>query len=165
MPVWLSIVFAVIGGIGTILGIFGFTAYMSERAKKKAQRRNEQEDHLEELRHQEYESILRNIIREENKPINDRLDNLTKDLVVIKDGLQKDMYIDLFHLGEEFKDAGWCSRAEKTDFDKIYWSYHNLGQNGMADALYNQVMQLPDEKPVVKRTTRARKKKVLVETK
>lgn len=76
MPTWLSILLGVIGALGTLGGVLGITAYMGERAKRKAQKRNEEEDKVEELRQQAYENRLRTIIREENEPLKESIRDL-----------------------------------------------------------------------------------------
>ena len=44
MPVWLQIVIAVAGLIGTLFGVFGITVYIQERLRHKAQKKNQSED-------------------------------------------------------------------------------------------------------------------------
>jgi len=46
---------------------------------------------------------------------------------------------------------GYANRGMKHDYAKLYTRYHNLGQNGVADRLYHEVMDLPEE-PAAERT-------------
>ena len=75
--------------------------------------------------------------------------SLQQDIGLLKDGLQKDLYVDLCNIYDQYKERvklyGHISRGEKTEYDKLYWSYHNLGKNGVVDNLHEQVMKLPSE--------------------
>ena len=82
---------------------------------------------------------------EEN--VEKRYNNMDQNIELLKEGLQEDLYVDLVHIHDDYKLRGWCSRAEKQDYDKLYKRYHNLGQNGVADKYHNYVMNLPDEAP------------------
>ena len=172
MPVWLQIIIAIFGLVGTILGIFGISAYINERMKHKAAKQNQKEDEAEqealekekklaEMKHQEYKNELTAIIRAEFAPIIQDLVDIKNDLKLVKNGLQKDLYVDLAHIYDEYKRKGYASLSEKRDYDTLYWAYHNLGKNGVADNMHEYVMNMPESKPRRKRTT----KKVLLENK
>lgn len=171
MPVWLSIVFAIIGGIGTILGIFGFTAYMGERAKKKAQRRNQDEEHMEQLRRQEYETTLRNIIREENKPINDklvqmesnfdeRLAQLESSLKLNTEGTVTMLRNDMKKSLDKCREKGFATTTDHANWNELYTTYGRLGGNHFQEYV-NSWREEMNNLPPKKKTT----KKRLVETK
>ncbi len=164
MPIWLQIVIAVFGLVSTIFGIFGISAYITERAKHRASKKNQEEDEVEEMKREAYVAELKNIIGEALIPINKKLDSIDNDLGLVKSGLQKDLYVDLVHIYNDYKDKGWASIGEKKDYDSLYWTYHNLGKNGVADNMHEFVMNLPETKPVTKRKPRT-KKKILVENK
>ena len=84
------------------------------------------------------------------------------DLALVKKGLQNDLYIDLVHLHDEYVEKGYATRDNKRDYDNLYFNYHNLGKNGIADGMHEKVMHLPEEKPA---KPVAKKKTVLVEKK
>ena len=101
MPVWLQIVVAIVGAVGTICGILGITAYIQERSKHKAQRKNKEEDDeeakkleeqkkLEQIKHDAYVDELKQIIGSAILPLSSKLDNIEQDLGLVKNGLQKD---------------------------------------------------------------------------
>ena len=174
MPVWLQIVIAVVGAVGTICGILGITAYIQERQKHKAQKKNQSEDDaeakalaeqkkLEQMRHEEYKAELRAIICEVMAPVNEKLTSIENDLGLVKGGLQKDLYVDLVHIYNEHMKKGYVTLGEKRDFDSLYWAYHKLGKNGVADGMHETIMNMPDSKPVTRRPKA--KKQLLVENK
>ena len=136
-----------------------------KRAASEAQRCNV----VKQAVHEEVEQLEGKVRKEFinlKQEVNAKIETLAQDTGLLKDAIQKDLYIDLFHLGEDFKEKGFATRAEKTDFDRIYWSYHALGKNGMADTLYKEVMELSEKE--VKTTTSGkgkRKKQTLLENK
>ena len=93
---------------------------------------------------------LRSDFNEEIKPIND-------DLSTLKTAMQKDIRRSIRQDGKLLIDRGWATQQEKTEFDELYWAYHNLGKNGVVDALHDQVMHLPEKRPY--QPTKQRKNK------
>lgn len=83
-----------------------------------------------------------------NEQSNARFEKTQEEIALLKDGLQKDLYVDLCNIYDQYrsriKAGGHISRGEKTEYDKIYWSYHNLGKNGVADKMHNEVMDMPE---------------------
>ncbi len=69
---------------------------------------------------------------------------LKNDVELMKKGMQKDIRRSLRQDGEAMVKKGYATQLEKTEFDELYWSYHNLGRNGVMDSLYEQVMGLPN---------------------
>ena len=83
---------------------------------------------------------LRSDFNAEIKPINE-------DLSTLKTAMQKDIRRSIRQDGKLLIDRGWATQQEKTEFDELYWAYHNLGRNGVVDALHDQVMHLPEKRP------------------
>ena len=42
---------------------------------------------------------------------------------------------------------GYCSEMEKSNYNNMYKSYHNLGQNGVMDTYEDEVISLPTTPP------------------
>ena len=78
--------------------------------------------------------------------------------------MQKDIRRSIRQDGKLLSDRGWASQQEKTEFDELYWAYHNLGRNGVVDALHDQVMHLPEKRPHQNKQPR-KSTKVLTEDK
>ena len=93
---------------------------------------------------------LRSDFNAEIKPINE-------DLSTLKTAMQKDIRRSIRQDGKLLIDRGWATQQEKTEFDELYWAYHNLGKNGVVDALHDQVMHLPEKRPY--QPTKQRKNK------
>lgn len=173
MPVWLQIVIAVFGLISTVFGIFGISAYISERAKHKAAKQNEKEDaeearkaeeqrKLEEMKHAEYKAELVSIIRAEFAPIAEKLENIETDLGKVKRGVQVNCRNDLEDIVAKAEKQKYLSLYDKKRFESAYLAYHELGKNGVMDAIRERIMNMDETKPPVKRKS---KKKVLLEDK
>ena len=63
----------------------------------------------------------------------------------MKKTMQKDVRRSLRQDGDMYVRRGWASHQEKTEYDELYWAYHNLGRNGVMDSLHDKVMDLPTE--------------------
>ena len=152
MPEWLTILLAVIGGIGTILGFLGLTAYLTERGKHKAKRRNEREDRemaeSEQTRHQMYLDELRGIIRSEVAPIAQDIATIKHDQELLKRGSQVTCRMILENIYAEAERDGWCPSETKQRFEDTYQIYHSLGRNGVMDAKRERLLAMPETKPV-----------------
>ena len=73
---------------------------------------------------------------------------IKKDLVLVKDGLQKDLYLDLVYWHDLYVNKNHCaSISEKRDYETLYNTYHILGKNGVADKMFKAVMELPEAAP------------------
>lgn len=170
MPLWLTIIIAILGLIGTILGIFGFSAYINERMKHKAERRNQAEDaeekEINDMREQkkleEIQKVINNALDIKLTPIISKLEALESDVRLVKTGVQVSNRTDLEEIASKADSQKFLSRYDKERFDQTYNAYHSLGRNGVMDATYNRVMALPDTKPS---TPRKPRKKLLVEDK
>ena len=106
-------------------------------------------DRLDEKVENEFNK-LRSDFNTEIKPINE-------DLGTLKTAMQKDIRRSIRQDGKLLIDRGWATQQEKTEFDELYWAYHNLGKNGVVDALHDQVMHLPEKRPY--QPTKQRKNK------
>ena len=73
------------------------------------------------------------------------LQPISDDMDLMKKTMQKDVRRSLRQDGKMYIDRGYASQQEKTEFDELYWAYHNLGKNGVVDNLHERVMNLPDE--------------------
>lgn len=107
---------------------------------------------VKETVHQEIKELEQNLTNKSDaryEQLKNVYTGLQEDVNLLKDGLQKDLYVDLCNIYDQYKtrikNGGFISRGEKTEYDKIYWSYHNLGKNGVADKMHNEVMNMPEE--------------------
>lgn len=71
---------------------------------------------------------------------------ILEELVLIKAGLQKELFDTLYVQCKRFCDQNFCSPNDKGSYEEIYNVYHGMGRNGRADAYLKKVMALPDEK-------------------
>ena len=76
------------------------------------------------------------------------LEDIKSDLTLVKGGLQKSLLFSLRELHHELVvRRKWCTPQEKIEFNETYSIYHALGENGVADNYYREVMALPEKKP------------------
>lgn len=176
MPVWLQIIIAIVGALGTICGILGISSYVSERQKHKAQKKNEDEDRaeqqriqdeekLEKMRHDEYINELREIIRSEISPIAEDLDKIQEDLQLVKRGVQVTCRNDLEDIADKAQKQKFLSAYDKQRFESAYQSYHSLGKNGVMDAKRDAILNYPETKPSTSTRKKSNKKQLLFENK
>lgn len=173
MPIWLQVVIAVGNFLFVILAGVGFTAYFAERAKHKAQKKNDAEDKaeaeeeadkqkLEELKANELMKNLAEELAEILMPkikqvVEAELQPVKKDLADVKSGLQVNCRYNLDELTNKADSQGWLSQYDKDRYMQMYKSYHGLGENGVMDAAYNRIIALPNKPPVIKRKKSSKK--------
>ena len=170
---WYEILVLVLGIIGSAFGIFGISAYINERMKHKASKKNKKEDdkeaqkleeqkRLEKMRHEEYKAELVQIIGGALQPIVKDLELIKSDIALVKRGVQVTCRNDLEDLADKADKQGFMSTYDKQRFESSYQSYHSLGENGVMDARRDRVLALPENKPASKRKPKT-KKQILVE--
>ena len=124
--------------------------------KTKWDKRQKEKEELERLREEErcradHErcELVKTTIHEEMEELaadfKKELAPISEDMDLMKKTMQKDVRRSLRQDGKMYIDRGYASQKEKTEFDELYWAYHNLGRNGVVDSLHDRVMQLPDE--------------------
>ena len=171
---WYEILVLVLGIIGSIFGIFGVSAYINERAKHRASKKNKKEDDaeakkleeqkkLEQMKHEEYKAELTAIINTAIAPALSDLESIKKDLITLKTGVQVSCRMGLEDLADKAERQQYLSAYDKQRFESAYQSYHSLGENGVMDAKRERLLSMPEMKPVTKRKTTTKSKKILVE--
>lgn len=60
-----------------------------------------------------------------------------------KDAIQAILMSQLEDKHDAYLECGYATMREKTIYDKMYKSYHNLGKNGVMTHAYDEVMNLP----------------------
>ena len=177
MPLWLQIVIAVFGLIGTAAGIVGFTAYWNERMKHKAQIRNNREDReaqeIEELRHQKYMSDLRKIIKEENElsvaPIRSKLAQVESQISILADGTTDMLRERILSTYYKCIEKGYRTQYDYENIEHMHKDYVGLGGNSFVSVCVNAIKGLPSEEEYKAKKKQGRKpkakKQVLVEDK
>lgn len=160
LPIWLEIVIAVIGLLGSIMGILGITTYVSKRMERKAEKKNEEEDKIELLKYNGYKEELKTIINEALVPVKEDLVEVKADLALVKKGTQATCRNDLEEMFAIAEKQGYCSNEDKQKFEATYQAYHTLGKNGVMDAKREKLLEMPEIK-----IKNSRKVKVLEESK
>ena len=164
MPVWLQIISVIAGIVGTLLGIFGISAYINERMKHKATRKNQEEDEIAELKHQKHLEELRAIIREENKDMKNDISSIKDNLALNTKGTVTILRNDMKKSLDYCKKQGYVSRSDKINWNELYSTYGELGGNHFKEFVNGWKEEL-EELPVEEKVKVKRTKKVLVEDK
>ena len=174
MPVWLQILIAIVGALGTICGILGITAYISERQKHKAHKKNEAEDRqqaeLEELKHQKYMNELRAIVKDENEksvaPIQSKIDELdvkvTKidnRLAKVEDGTLDTLRDRILSAYYKCKEKGYRTQYDFENVHHMYKDYLALDGNSFVEDCMKKFDALPGEEDFNKTKRKATTKK------
>ena len=157
MAPWLEITIAIVGLLGSVLGVLGISGYLGERAKHKAELKNKEEDQVVEEMHAATEQRLKNNVRdvfkEEIRPINAKLDNITKEIEVIKIDLANNTVGTVTILRDRMKaildecrEKGYASTSTKGNWHELYNTYKGLGGNHFkeyVDAWKEELEELP----------------------
>jgi len=159
---WLEITIAIVGLLGTVLGVLGISGYLGERAKHKAELKNRQEDKevedKQEVADQRLKNTVRDVFKEEVHPINIKLDNITKEIEAIKSDLADNtigtvtMLRDRMKaIKDECKHEGFASTSTKANWHELYNTYKSLGGNHFkeyVDAWKEELEELPSTAPL-----------------
>lgn len=74
-------------------------------------------------------------------------DNTREERVLLRLGVQALLRNELLSKYEFYMKQKWISIDNKANYDNMYKRYHSLGQNGVMDHCYEEIMELPTEKP------------------
>lgn len=152
---WISglIIAAANVAVTTIVGLV-ITAWFNKKAKDREELETlREEKHNETIKKMvddkvdELETKMDKKIDDMDKKMSKELDDIDNDLDAMKKAQQKDIRRSLRQDGKMMKERGWATDQEKQEFDELYWSYHNLGKNGVADQLHKEVLELPSIPP------------------
>lgn len=133
--------------VGTVIGIV-VHHYYNKRQKEKAELealREEKRAAQEEKRCSVTKEAVHAEMMDMKVELKSDIKPLQEDLDLMKKTMQKDVRRSLRQDGKMYIDRQYASQQEKTEFDELYWAYHNLGKNGVVDRLHDEVMGLPDE--------------------
>lgn len=167
-------IIAICGAVGAVFGAIGVTAYLSERAKHKAQKQNQAEDEtcagLKELEQQKMEKRFRAIIREEVSSIIANVNEIKANLVMEKEATIKNMRSQLKSLRDEYERQGYADEGDKATWNELFETYGKLGGNHFKEWVNvwkEDVNGLPSEKKSKPRTTvkKPKSKTILLEQK
>lgn len=126
------------GGLATILGLW---------IKKKWDANTKEREELEELREQKRAAAENKRCEDMKASIHKEFEPVIADMDLMKKTMQKDTRRSLRQDATHYIKRGWASHQEKTEYDELYWCYHNLGKNGVVDHDHDRVMHLPEEQP------------------
>lgn len=153
-----QLVSLIVSGIVSLAVLFGVGVYFTERARHKAGKKNQKEDDEEARIKASYKEELRAVIREENKPLEDKIEKLDKNVVEMKGDLADNTVGTVTILRDRMKailddcrDKGYASPSTKANWHELYTTYGNLGGNHFkeyVDQWRKTLDDLPDNPPI-----------------
>lgn len=153
VPLLSLLISAIVTTTISLLIKHNFSKYLKKKELEE-QLRKEKDERLEELECANELEELRLMIVE---IIEKAMEPIKSDLKIIKKGTQASLRHDLSQMADEWLKKGYCPRNVKTDFEQLYTQYHLLGQNGVMDSTFKNILELPDIKPKPKTTTKKKK--------
>ena len=167
MEPWVETTVAIAGLVGTVLGVLGISGYLGERARHRAEKKNKQEDKTEEeakaAEARRLEDTVRGVFQEENREINDKLDNITAEIEELKSNLAANTAGTVTLLRNDMKkllDSGrkqeYASTSDKANWHELYTTYKSLGGNHFKEYV-NAWKKEFDELPTVPPTSQKKK--------
>ena len=132
--------------ICTIVGLVIKHKWNKHQAEKQRLEELEAENfsNAEDKRCEAMKETIQQQMKEIREGFKQDISPLKQDVELMKKGMQKDIRRSLRQDGEGMVRRGYAIQLEKTEFDELYWSYHNLGRNGVMDFLREEVMKLPN---------------------
>ena len=150
-----QIISIIVTSVISLLALFGVGIYFADRAKYKAGKKNRKEQEREEAEQKRRDDTLRQIIREENKPLDDKIDNLVLDTKEIKDDLAANTKGTVTILRNDMKKSldfcknkGYASASDRANWHELYNTYGELGGNHFkefVDAWKEELDSLPSK--------------------
>ena len=144
MPMWVTIVFTIIGWTG-IVGIIVREVISAVKRKKEKVKKLKERAELENLT-----LTIKDVIKQEIQPLNDRLDsldvkmdNIKKDLTYTKDGIQAELKHDIRNSCRRCIEQGFRTEDDLQEITSMHDNYEKLGSNGVTNALYDEFQNLP----------------------
>ena len=123
-------------GVGTILPML---------VKTKIEEKKRKEEETSEKAKQQRLEALREIVKEELKPVQENISKLVADSELTKKGLQATLRHDLYEIAHKARKDGYCPDETKYDFNNMYEQYHKLGNNGVMDGIKDEILAMPTE--------------------
>lgn len=168
MPNWLNIVTTILGAVGTIFGIFGMSAYFSERFKHKAQAKNKQEQEereaYEKFKAQQQVDAIRDVIKQELNPIVARIDKIENNTNSLLEADILTLRCQMKDIEERCVRKGYADIGDKTTAKELYVKYKSLGGNNFkeyVDQWLEKVNDLPEKKEIKTKKSPSKKKQLL----
>jgi len=133
--------------ITTVAGLIIKHRWDKRQAEKEELRRLREEHRQQEddARCKKMQDTVHSEMLDMKQELKDDIKPLQEDLDLMKKTMQKDTRRSLRQDAHNFVVRGWASGQEKTEYDELYWCYHNLGKNGVVDSDHEKVMALPEE--------------------
>lgn len=75
-----------------------------------------------------------------------KMDAVTKEIGVMKEGLQVELFESLQQLHNRLHVKHWASLEEKQDAKRYYDQIHNLGKDGWSERYYKEILELPESR-------------------
>lgn len=75
-----------------------------------------------------------------------KMDAVTKEIGVMKEGLQVELFESLQQLHDRLHTKRWASLEEKQDAKRYYDQIHNLGKDGWSERYYKEILDLPESR-------------------
>lgn len=142
----------------SILTLCGFGVYMSLNTKKRFDKKEKEQEKIEELRRKDYLETLTNIISSEfNKeltPIKADLAEIKHNLALNTEGTVTILRNDMKKALDLCKDKGFASASDRANWMELYNTYAKLGGNHFkeyVDAWKEELEDLPSKKKQTKR--------------
>ena len=163
----IQLVLLILNGLIALGGFLGLGIYFAERARYKAGKKNRREQAREDAEENAKNENLRKIIREENKPLQDKIDDIDvkvedikEDLKINTEGTVTSLRDRMHAILDESRDRGYATPSTKANWDDLYNTYKKLGGNHFreyVDRWKEALNKLPDEPQA--RPARTNKKK------
>ena len=124
------------GAVATIIGLW---------IRKKWDANIKERKELEDLREQNRIAADNKRCEDMKASIHEEFKPVIADMDLMKKSMQKDIRRSLRQDAALYIKRGWATHQEKTEYDELYWCYHNLGKNGVVDNDHKRVMELSEE--------------------
>ena len=148
----ISEIVSIVGMIISVLTLCGIGYATKEFWISRAERKKQETQEYKKAQNEERKVIVREVIKEELKPIKEDIATLHDDLKELqesdqlqKESMQSILRDRLYELYNICSRKGFASLDERENFENMYQKYHSLGVNGVMDDIHKKFLHLPTE--------------------
>lgn len=129
----------------SVLTFFGLGSFFSLLIKERHERRLAQSQQERDRLKREKQEEMREVIREEIRPLKEDFAKLKEVDEIQKKSIQAILRDRLYDLASKAAKHEYTTINERVNFENLYTQYHQLGKNGVMDKIRDEYFAYPTE--------------------
>ena len=114
-------------------------------------KKKENSEEKKRKRKEEFQNNIREVIQEELKPLNDKIETMDQKIDLVADGTTSDLRNNIKDCFYRCHEKGYRNDYDFKNIHALYNSYHNLHGNSFIDDIMNRFDSLPPKEDFLKK--------------